>query len=383
MNIAMKEVRILFSARDAAAAYFAAPIARLASLMAGVTAVVVAQEPALNILRRENIDVEGLALPPVGSRTEPEAKALLREAQKLLDRFEPDAVIVGLSSRGQGGIDEALLLVARCPTFLLQDFWGEFNDFFGRRPGQFLVLDAIAKEMTEYRHKTAGHVIGSPRHSKYAGISLQDTRQQGRERIGIEGGAIGWFGQALHHRKGYQETVHDWMSAVSELKERPAIIYKPHPRESKADREMTMDILSGSQQKVHFLEGWPIESALLACDCVCSIMSNCLYDAAYLNFFSGTPLVTPVSFVSSPHLVEELDEDIVFDQLPYSRFDLAMVIRSSDGLVDKLAFALSQEGREQAWRSARRSLSSPERAASKALQHVVEVASCPKDGDPL
>lgn len=379
-------MRLIFSARDAAAALYVAPLARLAAENPQHTVTVLAQQPAFGILSRAGMNPVFIEAPAVNHPHEPAAEALLNEAAHWVTHYQPDAIVTGLSSPGQGGIDEALLKVAECPTFLLQDFWGELNSFFEAAPTVYLVLDAAASELTTQRHGGQSFIMGSPRHAHYSQLDIPGIRQTSRAKLNVNAGrVIGWFGQSLHHISGYTAVIEQWVAAVESLAveslndasdQKLTILYKPHPRESEAQRQRTLALLSVNPTvPVRFLEDWPVEDALIACDCVCSIMSNCLYDAAYLNFYSQTPLLSPVSVLTSKALLDNLSAQIAFEALPYSRLNLANTILPADVLADsgteelrqKLAFALSPAGIETAWLNARRHLVSPTDAAAETL----------------
>ncbi len=365
-------MRLIFSARDAAAALYVAPLAELAARDTRNRVIVLAQAPAFGILSRAGIKPIFMAAPAVNHPDEPAAAVLLKEAAQWVDAYQPDAVIAGLSSPGQGGVDEALMKVAACPTFLLQDFWGEWNSFFNAAPTVFLVLDAAARELTRQRYGADSFIMGSPRHACYSALDIPAIRRTSRATLNVgTTPVIGWFGQSLHHVPGYEAAMAQWVAAVGSLGEKPAIIYKPHPRESEAQRHKTRALLSANEaMPVRYLEDWSVEEALIACDCVCSIMSNCLYDGAYLNFYSQTPLLSPVSVLNSKALLDNLSTQIAFDALPYTRLNLAETILPTDALAEKLAFALSPAGLEKAWLNARQHLVSPIAAAAETLAFI-------------
>ncbi|OCW56995.1 hypothetical protein [Hoeflea olei] len=362
---------IIFSARDAAAALYAAPIIELALGDDRFRVVVVAQEPALSILRRRSITSIAVELPAAESAGDLNAAALLSQAELILQREQPDVVIAGLSSPGQGGIDEALLQMRSCTGFLLQDFWGEWNGFFGRKPDLFLVLDEAAAALTRQAHGIDCVVVGSTRHADYAALEMLKTRQTARTRIGASGRPlIGWFGQALHDVPGYSRSMAAWSRAVRDFPVEVDVVYKPHPRESADQRQRTLELMRACLPEVHFLEAWPIEDSLLLCDCVCAVMSNCLYDAAYLNFHSPAPLVTPVAMLHSAELHADLSSKIAFEALPYIALGLAKVALPGSDLGGQLFSAMSEEGKRDCWQAARRNLADPSRAAAHILDLV-------------
>lgn len=363
---------IIFSARDAAAALYAAPIVEKAAQDSRFRVVVVAQEPALNILTRRGIKPIAVQIPPADDPRGAGAAALLQEAERILRIERPDAIVAGLSSPGQGGIDEALLRMRACKGFLLQDFWGEWNGFFERKPDTFLVLDRAAAELTRTRHDTACVIVGSTRHAEYAGLDIPGMRQSARDRIGVLGNpVIGWFGQALHDLPGYGKSVAEWSREVRDCPVEAEVVYKPHPRESEEQRRRTLEIIRASVPGVHFLEGWPIEDALVLCDCVCAIMSNCLYDAAYLNFHSNEPLITPVAMLNSAELYADLSDKVPFEALPYVSLGLAKIALPDNDVSAQLFAAMGTEDKRDCWQAAKRNLASPELATTRILDVIL------------
>ncbi|PCI02481.1 MAG: hypothetical protein COB78_13270 [Hyphomicrobiales bacterium] len=363
---------ILFSARDAAAALYAAPIIETALDDVRFRVVVVAQEPALNIMTRRGIKCITITTSPVDDLHGAETQALLQEAECILKNERPDSIVAGLSSPGQGGIDEALMRMRSCKGFLLQDFWGEWNCFFDRKPDVFLVLDRAAAKLTMARHGVGSIVVGSPRHAEYAGLDIASMRQNARLRLGLLGGpVIGWFGQALHHLPGYAQTITAWSSAIRDLPVGVEVVYKPHPRESEEERQATLEIIRASVPKVHFLEGWPVEDALVVCDSVCAIMSNCLYDAAYLNFYSNEPVITPVAILQSALLYTHLVDQVSFEVLPYGALGLANVALPENDLSAQLLAALGPSDMRDCWQAAKKHLASPDQAIDNVLNAIM------------
>src|SRR5690606_25305719 len=141
------------------------------------------------------------------------------------------------------------LQMAQVPSFLLQDFWGEQNSFFGRGADRFLVLDAEAARLTHARHGKcdgATVIVGSPRHAGYARLDPRGIRDANRRthNIPVDADVVGFFGQALHKSSGYVRTIAAWAEAVRDLPGSPVTLYKPHPREREKDRENTLAIFA-------------------------------------------------------------------------------------------------------------------------------------------
>lgn len=363
----MNRVTLLVSARDPAAAFQLAAFCKAARGDPRFRLVVAAQQPALDLLRAHG--VESRALPFVYARDPDgaEAHALLALADEVLADARPDVVLCGLSSPGEGGIDEALLARRQVPAFVMQDFWGEQNDFFGRGPDAVFVLDEVAARLSRARHGTPAVVSGSPRHGEYRRIDIAGTRRAVRERFGIAPGAavVGLFGQHLHDRPGYRRTLAAWAEAGLALPRGTRFLYRPHPRELPEERAQTRSWLQDAGLEAGILEAESTEESLVACDAACTVFSNCAYDAAYLNYFSASPLVTPMMLLFDGEMASLYASLAHLDDLPYLSQGLVAAVRDRAALGSALREAIGEPGKARTWRAARSSLPDPSLAASR------------------
>jgi hypothetical protein len=361
--------KILLSARDAAAAHHIAQMIGLAT-RPGWQVVVVAQAPALQILRRLGHDCIPVLLPPV--TVAGDAEALLGVARDVLAAEKPDIIVAGLSSPGDGGIDEALLAVRNVPALLMQDFWGEQNSYFGRGADAFLALDAFAQRINLAKHGKPSFIVGSPRHARLADLDLVTERRQIRRQLETAEGqtVCGWFGQSLHHLSGYRKSLAGWIDAVAAMGD-CQVLYKPHPREDEAAREETSALFAAAGLQHHTLSGWSIERALLACDVATSILSNCLYDAAYLNHFSAEPLIAPIAWLAEQDVRDVFDAVVPVDQLPYASAGLALIAQDQTDAADVIPLAGKSGTRDRLWQAARANLADPRQATDRVAAAIL------------
>ena len=361
--------KVLLSARDAAAAHHMAELIELAA-RPGWQLVVVAQAPALQILQRHGHDCLPVLLAPVKEPSD--AAAMLSAARDILSAERPDIIIAGLSSPGDGGIDEALLAVRNVPALLMQDFWGEQNTYFGRGADGFLALDAFAQAMNLARHNKPSFVVGSPRHARLAGLDLAGERREIRRQLNTADGQLvfGWFGQSLHHLPGYQKSLADWIDAIRAMGG-CQVLYKPHPREDLAARQQTSALFDAAGLPHQALSGWSVERALLACDVATSILSNCLYDAAYLNHFSADPLITPVAWLAEPDIRNFFNAVVPADELPYATADLALMVRDHQDVARFISTATEPSTRDRLWQAAKVNLADPRAATDRVAEAIL------------
>lgn len=365
----MTPSRVLVSARDPAAALHLAEICRAALSDARFDLCVVAQQPAYAILRGRGLQVRAISAAAASSKDDPAGSTLLAEAKLILEQFRPDVVLCGLSSPGEGGIDEALLAVSRVPTFLMQDFWGEQNTFFGRGADTLLVLDQAAAKLSNFRHCAKTIVTGSPRHGAYKDFDSLQSRVRCRSSLDIplERKVIGLFGQPLCHQAGYLRTLSKWADAVRALPCHPVVVYRPHPRELNTGITWTVDELRRLGLSPIILASESTEEALSICDAACAVFSNCAYDAAYLNYFCDSPLVTPMMLLFDHEMAAFYSSIADFKQLPYFSEGLALPVLHADELDQAMIEAVEQPCRERAWLSAKAFLSDPSNSAGLVL----------------
>lgn len=297
---------------------------------------------------------------------------LLALAQEVLERYRPDVLLCGLSSPGEAGIDEALLACRTVPAALVQDFWGEENRLFGRGPDLALVLDATAQRMTLQRHGTSTCITGSARHAAYANFDAMDARHRWRQHHGLaEAPSVwGWFGQPLQAREGYQRTLTAWASVVSGMQADGAVLYRPHPRESREQREWTQRRLAHAGLRAAIAEDCSTEEALATCDTACTVMSNCAYDAAYLNYFSDCPLLVPVLLLFDQELRDFYQQSIDIRSLPYVQQRLAATVWNLEDLPVALRRTRQPAFRHRTWQNACATLHDPTMAVSRTLDAV-------------
>lgn len=364
-------MKILVTARDVGAALNIIEIVKILKQYAGVTVFIYAQPPASKYFLRAGIQpVFEVPLPP--SRSLNEASDLLSYANQLIDKLNPDIILSGLSSPGKAGIDEAI--IAECPahikTFVLQDFWGEVNFFFEKLADCYLCIDHHAAEITKKRFNAKTEVIGSPRHAIYQTLNIEEQRNYIREYFNITQSTktIGLFGQALHGIPGYMETISQWLEAcLQQEKTKLVILYRPHPRESEADKEETISLLISSGLEWKILSTQLVEESLLACDLVCSFFSNCLYDAAYLNYFSLRPILTPVVLNFHPQIKNYTNQLSLYEISPYRKQELAFFCEYPHTLAKDIDYLLSSECSHKYWLHSKVKLEHPTKSLTREL----------------
>jgi len=154
------------------------------------------------------------------------------------------------------------------------------------------------------------------------------------------------------------------------LQGKATVLYRPHPRETVEQRNWTREHLTRAGNRVVVAETCTTEEALATCDTVCTVLSNCAYDAAYLNFFSAAPLVVPVLLLFNSELRDFYQRTVDIRQLPYVGQHLTLTAWSESGLAEVLRSTSEPGTRRAVWEAAHTALPDPTRAVSRVLGAV-------------
>lgn len=281
MTPCQPERSVLLSARDVGAAGHVAAIAR-ALMKRGRPVQIVAQEPAYGTLVGSDLRVLGLREFLGDEGGLPGAAPVPSRVRAALDRLQPAALVLGQSNRAEEAIDDWLLAAAGpLPCVVMQDYWGEVQTG-SRQPDLYLVLDALAKAVTEQRCAVPCAVVGSPKHGAYALLDVMGLRAAKRAKHRVSQGArvVGFFGQDLGFLSGYHAVVDDVATAVQG--EDVVLFYRPHPREGAAGAADVMERFSRCGARPLLWREGTVEAALAAADVIISCFSTCGYDALHL-----------------------------------------------------------------------------------------------------
>lgn len=353
-------MKLLISARDAGAAQHLTPVILAALADPGFSLAVCASGPALRYLQDAGFPVTAVNTAGAG---------LLDSARALLARHRPDAILTGLSGP-DAGIDEALLAVSgTTPTFALQDFWGDVNTGFGRPADTYLVLDEAAARITRRRTThSAATVVGSPAHAALGALRLPllNRRYRDRQQARLGQPLLGLCSQPLWQCAGYRETLRDLLRAVDAY----AIVVRPHPRESAADRRRLRQVMRRHcRVRWHFDKG-PLWSFLAACDATVSVFSNTNHDRAQLNRRSRFKPAIPVYLLEQPGMRRVFRDWTGLETLPLSDVGAALEIRARARIAVLLNDRRPQGIRRRLQEHARRALPDPRGAPTRILAAI-------------
>lgn len=375
--------RLLITARDVAAALHLVQVARAAAADPRFAVAIAAQEPAAGYFAAAQLPFEPVRSMSARQPDDPAAEELRVIARELLARHQPDAVLVGLSTPFDAGLDEAVLAESTAPTLLFQDFWGEQNLILGRGADVILAIDEEAVQRNLQRYGRPSTIVGSARHAAYAHLDVAATRRRIRAELGVGNSdrVIGFFGQALHHLPGYGRTVRRFIDASASVGGSTRMLVRPHPRETADQRQQTVDLFGQAPLPVVHVASGSVEEALTACDVVVSLFSICTFDAAYLNRFSKTPIAVPMSLLFDEEIAAYCRQHGNYVNFNHHTLGLVKAVYDSAQLPTALGDALRLEAREDAWQQAHAHLPDPLTAPGRVLDAIAAAARSKQHGD--
>lgn len=374
-------INLLITLRDVGATVNLIEIIREAKKHQEIGLHILAQEPSIAYLEQAGIhEYELVNFKPLTDRRSPDSAQLLSFAKQKIDKIQPDAILTGLSSPRDAGIDEAIIAVApeTIKTFVMQDFWGEINTFFDKFANTYFCLDNEAVRLTKKNHGVHALNVGSPRHIGYQALSTIETRFVLREQLNIDKNqtVIGIFGQSLHFLPGYYETIRDLLHALERHAPDTMVLFRKHPRETSEEAQEIIRMIESSGMHYRLANQLSVEQSLLVCNTVCSIFSNCIYDACYLNYFSELPLLTPVILAYHPDIIKYARQFDVYEASPYKNQNLAFVCESNKQLANHINHLLSEDSAKLYSATSKEVLKSPALSAKLIIEEIMR---CVKD----
>jgi hypothetical protein len=279
---------------------------------------------------------------------------LLDCAGALIERVDPDVLLVGISSLGVG-LDEALLARAGGrPSFALQDFPGDANAIGDAYAGTYFVRDEAAGRLTRGRFGLATVAVGSLRHAAYASLDVGRLRASMRARIAApdDQPVLGFFAQPPAI-PGHEAAFAHLAETLARRPARPVVLLREHPKYPD-HRERHAALLRRAGVTVHDASGGEAEPWLIACDVVVTCFSHCSMDYAFLSACSEEPLGS-VLFLLTTDEIRRFMREYAGVSLPDGVVaGLGSVAERAADVGPMLARALSAEERERYHAASRR-----------------------------
>jgi len=245
--------------------------------------IVVASEPAASIFKSKQIYLNEQVDIIIEKEESKSAYLLLKEAQKIIEKYQPDAIITGLSGP-KIGIDEALVKISKglIPSYLLQDFWGECNTYFEVYADTFFVIDAIAEKESKRKFNVHSIVSGMPKYDAYQLLCSQDRKEQSTQRVTF-------FGQPLWEYNGYKETLESFLISIKKI-DKVELYYRPHPSEEKNSYKNILELSKSTEVTIKLDREISPEVSMIKSYAVFSLFSLTCYDYVCLNSLREDPL---------------------------------------------------------------------------------------------
>jgi hypothetical protein len=365
--------RVLLTCRTACAAWSMIEIFQYLLQQTRFELKVLAQAPATEILTGQAVPHVRVPMSFTQDASSQTAADLLNYASAALGDYQPDSILSGLSIPTEGGIDEAIIAKATQPSFVVQDFWGDNNCFFGRHPDCYLSIDEHGEALTNALHGAVGRAIGSPRHARYSGSNFVEKRRRLLLERDLSPAAnyAGLFSQPLLDVPGYGETLRAWAEAVRDDSWPSTVIHRPHPACSNTDLQYIQALLVDCGLTPVVLKDGPVEDAIAVCGLMSSALSNSNFDGAYVNHFASAPITVPHYMVWDASLSDHLSSFHDLDYLPMVRSGTAIATRRIEALPSDIAAARNERVRRDIWQGARQ-LPDPREALEKIREIVAD-----------
>jgi hypothetical protein len=337
------------SARDTGAAAHLAEIVPSLKAATDIDLVLVADEPAFSHLDVRGLSPRKFTGGSIETRDAPGAKILRSAARRMIDEIKPHALLVGLSGLGLG-IDEALLAEATAlPTYAVQDYPGWVVEGFGIKPRTFFVTDNFAAEMTLSQLNGCRTVVtGSAKHAAYARLDPLALRSTGRARLRATGPRVVFYGQPAWFLTGYPRAIASFAEALTHCGE-IALYFRPHPKETHAERTRMMTILSNCGLNPRFDPNDPVEQSLCAADLIVTCFSSCGADQVYLQKYSPEPLGTVLYLFTEADLRRHHAAHAGSDVPPFAIVELVLLAGEPATLATDLRRALDPATSRACW----------------------------------
>lgn len=299
---------------------------------------------------------------------------LLEKAYCFYRKEKFDGIITGLSGLGIG-LDEALIKVADCPTFSVQDFWGDINFGFSKIADFYFVLDEMAHDLSCKKGLKSEncHIVGSIKHSTIdKEIENIDAEIKNyRQTLGVNKceRILLICGQPLWSFPGYEKTMELLLEialSVTGLK----VIYRPHPAETLLPNIITKKLLLTRDKKLIVDNKIPLYIALAACDMNCSVFSTCGWDQIVLSRCLKRPLGMVSYLLAEPSIKKMLFEITGLNDVPVCQQGFATEVHSFAILEDKIKLLFGSNYNDECFHAIRKHVVNPSSAARNALSKI-------------
>ena len=313
----MIKTKILFSARDVAAAYEIKNFVTFFSKK-NYTINIVAMDPAYSILKNILSSVYRKKLIKLKILKSKNYKKILFDySDKLIKKTESNLIITGLSMNNIG-IDEALIHQGKKKnilTFSIQDFPGDVNKFNKFHPDYYIVMDKISADLTKKKTKSKVFVIGHQINKNLLKLKIKRYRRiESQKNILI-------CSQPFSNKNFFLRTIKNFSKEIFKLKKEFNYYYRPHPGENKKIPYLINKFFKKNKIKINEVKSEDLYKDLLNKDLIVTCFSSIIIDFAKINAVSNKPLGMILSLMYDKELKFYYKKINRLNFLPFEKMD--------------------------------------------------------------
>jgi hypothetical protein len=368
------KVRLLISARGAGAARHLAVVALNALADNRFEPVFIADDPGLSVFAEAGLAPEAANMGNSDPENRAEFTRAVCQARHLIDQYRPDAILTGYSAPG-AGVDEYLLReAAGAKTYAFQDYWGYVNSALPEKAGLYFTVDQLAAETTRTRHGVDTEIVGAPRYASYEKFDFAASAVAARAHIGVSGdrpiAVVMGQGLSEFRKESYRRTVLAYYRAALERMDDPALVYRPHPRESLSTVAGLMAFFSQEGLSVISTTEFDTETWLSAATVIGTFYSNCGYELALLNRLAPHPLGALIYMGFEEDIRSYFSQVSSFETVPVLEMSLAIEAQSAADIGPCISRAADAHLQQSLQQKARDLLPAPIGAATRILNRI-------------
>jgi hypothetical protein len=245
---------------------------------------------------------------------------------------------------------------------------------FEQAAGTYFVANERAAERTRRHPNIAPVVVGSLRHAAYSALSPIALRASGRARLPQPTAAtiVAFYGQPAWRLSGYARSIARFAAALGTTMPETPVLYRPHPKESPAERQATVAMFSARGVTTLLDPNPDIETSLCVPDVIVSCYSLCNIDSIYVQRHSPAPLGVGLYLLFEPDVATVFaDESGGALPWPVQQQIACCVTREHD--VEKLLRECAAPGAARTvWSRIQRQVQPVEDAAGAVIERILD-----------
>lgn len=285
--------------------------------------------------------------------------ALFTSLSKIIHDEDPNLVITGVSGP-DFGIDEIILKCLEQKniyTFSVQNFWGDINNSLGVTAKTFLVVDGLAKVLTEQRCECTTIISGQLSGENIVGSNPLKLRSNFRKgKFLDEDIVICFFLQPLNEETGYFIEVENFIRELVKAPLNYHFIWRAHPKQTEEQLALFLKILEKYKLGGKASLDASLEQILCGVDIAVSSFSTVGHDLQRLMKRSALPIGFPLFLLSENRLKNWFENYSGLREIPQSENGLSVVVSSQDQLPELLLPKVIESAKISCWQNVNKHL---------------------------